>query len=54
MRLVLELSATGDGRVEGWVEAAAGGGHVFFSGWLELLRLLEAKAASPSTPTAGT
>ncbi len=46
MRLVLELFPTADGRVEGWIAGADADRQLFFSGWLELLRLLETSTAS--------
>ena len=41
MHFALELFSAEDGRVEGSV-GDMGGGRATFSGWLELLRLLEA------------
>lgn len=43
MRVALELSATDDGRVEGTVFCSDDQNGLLFSGWLELLRLLEAR-----------
>jgi hypothetical protein len=43
VRFLVDISRDGDGRVTGHVEGS-GDGPVPFSGWLELLRLLEDRA----------
>ncbi len=53
MNLALELFSADDGRVEGSVIYNPGGERVTFSGWLELLRLLEAALAASSAPPGG-
>ncbi len=50
MFLLLELVPTADGRVEGSVRSAPSDEPLAFSGWLELLRLLEAAITSPAPP----
>lgn len=45
MRFDLELTPAAEGRVEGYVGSVAGDQRAF-SGWLELLRILEADVAS--------
>lgn len=47
-RFVVEISPTANGRVVGTVQD--GEGVVTFSGWLDLLRLLEPAAASDPAP----
>ena len=49
MRFAVELWPAAGGRVEGSVECDGTQGPVAFSGWLELLRLLEADVAATST-----
>jgi hypothetical protein len=52
VRLVVEFTRTVDGRIEG-VLIREGAEPDFFSGWLDLLRLLEAAAsASSAKPSA--
>jgi hypothetical protein len=45
VRFLLEIGRDGDGRVTGHV-SRAGDGPARFSGWLELLRLLEERAST--------
>ena len=53
VRFVLELSPTADGRVEGSVGWDGVERSVRFSGWLELLRLLEGNVISCPTQAPG-
>lgn len=48
-RFVVEIRPTPDGRVVGTVSRPGSADHVPFSGWMDLLRLLE-----PRTPDAVT
>jgi hypothetical protein len=41
VRIILDVSADVDNRIEGTVSWANGGGPVEFSGWLALMLLLE-------------
>jgi hypothetical protein len=41
MRIILDVSADADNRIEGSASWAAGGEPVKFSGWLALMLLLE-------------
>jgi hypothetical protein len=51
MRVVVTLRRDGDGRVDGQVEVDGEHATRRFSGWMELLRLLdEAAPAVPGTP----
>jgi hypothetical protein len=56
VRFLVDISRDGDGRITGHVEGS-GGGPVPFSGWLELLRLLEDRAplagVDGGTPASG-
>ena len=54
MHLDLELFSAEGGRIEGSVGSNAGGERVTFSGWLELLRLLEATVSTESSSRRGT
>ena len=47
MHLAVELIAAEDGRVEGSVTSNGGREQATFSGWLELLRLLETAIGAP-------
>jgi hypothetical protein len=51
VRLVLEFTRTPDGRIEGVLVREGAEPHSF-SGWLDLLRLLEAASASSAKPSA--
>ncbi len=47
MRYVIDLDHDGDGHARGTVTDGGGAAPVAFSGWLELLRLLEAASWPP-------